>query len=118
MYGTIGDIVGDTKCEECFPSLQIIDLASNNFSGTLRPHRFKQLKSMMVEFNSFGKTLKTLDTGYADELFYQYFVEIMYKGADMPFGRLLSTVTAIDFSNNRLEGTICWGDSESSPSYT
>jgi Leucine-rich repeat (LRR) protein len=42
LYGTIGDIVGDTKFEECFPSLQIIDLASNNFSGNLRPQWFKR----------------------------------------------------------------------------
>ncbi|XP_072150579.1 receptor like protein 24 isoform X2 [Setaria viridis] len=108
MYGTIGDIVGDTKCEECFPSLQIIDLASNNFSGTLRPQWFKQLKSMMAEFNSSGKTLETLSTiSVSDrEHSYQYSVEIMYKGADMPFGRMLTTVTAIDFSKNSLEGTI------------
>ncbi|XP_034600358.1 receptor like protein 24 isoform X2 [Setaria viridis] len=108
MYGTIGDIVGDTKCEECFPSLQIIDLASNNFSGTLRPQWFKQLKSMMAEFNSSGKTLETLNTINVNDVehSYQYSVEIMYKGADMLFGRMLTTVTAIDFSKNSLEGTI------------
>uniref|UniRef100_K3YN83 Leucine-rich repeat-containing N-terminal plant-type domain-containing protein n=1 Tax=Setaria italica TaxID=4555 RepID=K3YN83_SETIT len=108
MYGTIGDIVGDTKREECFPSLQIIDLASNNFSGTLRPQWFKQLKSMMAEFNSSGKTLEILNTINVNdrEHSYQYSVEIMYKGADMPFGRMLTTVTAIDFSKNSLEGTI------------
>ncbi|RCV30162.1 hypothetical protein SETIT_6G071700v2 [Setaria italica] len=104
MYGTIGDIVGDTKCEECFPSLQIIDLASNNFSGTLRPQWFKQLKSMMAEFNSSGKTLETLNTLHGEERFYQYSIEIMYKGEDMRFG--MTTVTAIDFSKNSLEGTI------------
>ncbi|KAJ1267162.1 hypothetical protein BS78_07G035600 [Paspalum vaginatum] len=104
LYGTIG--VGDTKSEYWFPSLQIIDLASNNFSGDLRPQWFKRLKSMMAAFNSSGEALTPLNTGYADELFYQYSIEIMYKGTDMPFGRMLTTVTAMDFSNNRLEGTI------------
>jgi Leucine-rich repeat (LRR) protein len=106
LYGTIGDIVGDTKCEECFPRLQIIDLASNNFSGNLRLQWFMQLKSMMAEFNSSGETLSTLNTSYAAELFYHYSIDISYKGEDMPFPRMLTTVTAIDFSNNRLEGTI------------
>jgi len=30
----------------------------------------------------------------------------MYKGIDTPFERMLTTVKAIDFSNNRLENTI------------
>lgn len=106
LYGTISDIVGDTKSGECFPSLQIIDLASNNLSSNLRPQWIKQLKSMMAVFNSSGKTLSTLSTGYAAELFYQYSIEISYKGGDMQFPRMLTTVTAIDLSNNRLEGTI------------
>ena len=41
LYGTISDNVGDTKSGESFPSLQIIDLASNNFSGKLRPQWIK-----------------------------------------------------------------------------
>ncbi|WVZ95194.1 hypothetical protein U9M48_040990 [Paspalum notatum var. saurae] len=104
LYGTIG--VGDTKSEECFPSLQVIDLASNNFSGNLRLPWLKRLKSMMAAFNSSGKTLSPLNTTYAEQLYYQYSIDIMYKGTDMQFGRMLTTVTAMDFSNNRLEGTI------------
>lgn len=106
LYGPIGDIIGDNRSEKCFPSLQIIDLASNRFSGNLRTQWIKRLTSMMAEFNSSGRTLSTLNTAYPAEFFYQYSIEIIYKGADMPFERMLTTVTAIDFSNNRLEGTI------------
>ncbi|KAL6596911.1 hypothetical protein ACP70R_047045 [Stipagrostis hirtigluma subsp. patula] len=106
LYGTIGDIVGDTTSDKSFPSLQIIDLASNNFSGNLRTQWIKRLKSMMAEFNSSGKTLSTLETANPAEFFYQYSIEITYKGSDMPFEKMLTTVTAIDFSNNTLEGTI------------
>ena len=60
----------------------------------------------MAEFNSPGKTLSTPHTGYPSEFFYQYYIEIMYKGIDTPFERMLTTVKAIDFSNNRLESTI------------
>jgi hypothetical protein len=52
LFGTIGDIVGDAKYEKCFPSLRIIDLSSNNFSGILRPQWFKRLKSIMTKFNT------------------------------------------------------------------
>ncbi|KAL6658852.1 hypothetical protein ACP70R_002892 [Stipagrostis hirtigluma subsp. patula] len=101
FYGAIGDIVGDTKSKECFPSLQIIDLASNNFSGNLRPEWFKQLKSMMAKLNSTGHPL--YDNG---SLLSPDSTEITYKGFDRSFKMVLNTLTAIDFSNNKLEGTI------------
>ncbi|KAL6857261.1 hypothetical protein ACP4OV_018643 [Aristida adscensionis] len=105
FYGTIGDIVGAAKSEDCFPSLQIIDLASNNFSGKLRPEWFKWLKSMMAKFSG---TENTLGPGNmkSDSQLYQYSTEITYKGSDMKFEKILTTLTAIDLSNNRLEGTI------------
>ncbi|CAO2189888.1 unnamed protein product [Urochloa humidicola] len=102
LYGTIGEIVGETKYEECFPSLQIIDLASNNFSGKLNPKWFKLLKSMMAEFNSSGKII----TAQNISGFYQDFTVITYKGTYVSFDRILTTLTAIDFSNNQLEGKI------------
>ncbi|TVU43436.1 hypothetical protein EJB05_09909, partial [Eragrostis curvula] len=108
LHGSIGDIVRDTKSKESFPSLQIIDLSSNNFSGNLRPQWFEQLKSMMTNFNSGGQIIAvnisamppSSASGYRDS------TEIMYKGSDMIFERISTTLTAIDFSNNRLEGTI------------
>lgn len=38
--------------------------------------------------------------------FYQDSTEISYKGHFVTFERILTTLTVIDFSNNRLEGTI------------
>ncbi|KXG24369.1 hypothetical protein SORBI_3007G032600 [Sorghum bicolor] len=95
FYGTIG----------VFPSLQIIDLASNNFSGVLRPQWLKQFKSMMAESNSSGETIDFQSINPYEPL-YQYSVGFMYKGIFMTFERMLTTVTVIDFSNNRLEGNI------------
>jgi len=105
FYGTIDDIVGVTKSVECFPSLRIIDLASNNFSGTLRPEYFKRLKSMMTKFNTTGQSI-SVDQFSNFVGFYQDSIEITYKGSYMTLGKILTTFTAIDFSNNRLEGTI------------
>ncbi|CAO2186855.1 unnamed protein product [Urochloa humidicola] len=105
FYGTIVDIVGNTKSEECFPSLRIIDLASNNFSGYLRPEWFKQLKSMKTKFNTTGQSISVDE--FSDFIgFYQDPIEITYKGSQMTLAKILTTFTAIDFSNNRLEGTI------------
>uniref|UniRef100_A0A804RKC2 non-specific serine/threonine protein kinase n=1 Tax=Zea mays TaxID=4577 RepID=A0A804RKC2_MAIZE len=108
LYGTIGDdnIVRDTKSvEEIFPSLQIIDLSSNNFSRVLKLQWLKQLKSMMSKYNSSGETIDFESTESGGP-FYQYSIELTYKGILMTFERMLTTVTLIDFSNNRLEGTI------------
>jgi Leucine-rich repeat (LRR) protein len=105
FYGTIGD--GDTKsASEFFPSLQIIDLSSNNLSGVLRAQWLMQLNSMMAEYNSSGETIDFDSNNYSYEPFYRYSIEFTYKGYFMTFERMLTTVTLIDFSNNRLEGTI------------
>ncbi|TVU43439.1 hypothetical protein EJB05_09912, partial [Eragrostis curvula] len=106
LHGSIGNIVGDTKSKESFPSLQIIDLSSNNFSGNLRPQWFEQFKSMMTNFNSGSRIIGITKAQNITSSGYQDSTEIMYKGSDMIFERILTTLTLIDFSNNRLEGTI------------
>ncbi|TVU43448.1 hypothetical protein EJB05_09921, partial [Eragrostis curvula] len=105
FYGSIGDIVGDHKFKEYFPSLQIIDLASNNFSGNLSTEWFEQFKSMMANSTGTGRIIATSNFSFLSG-FYQDSTEITYKGSDMIFERILTTLTAIDFSNNRLEGSI------------
>ncbi|KAK3122670.1 hypothetical protein QOZ80_8AG0616610 [Eleusine coracana subsp. coracana] len=103
FYGTIDDTDGDTKPKEYFPSLQIMDLASNNFSGSLRSQWFERLKMMTSKLNSSGEIL--FHRNFTDQ-FYRDSIEISYKGSDMVFERILTTLTAIDFSSNRLEGVI------------
>ncbi|KAM3346251.1 hypothetical protein ACQJBY_020680 [Aegilops geniculata] len=60
---------------------------------------------MMMRFNSAGDIVgaKNLPSVQA---FYQDTVVITYKGSYVTFTRILTTLTAIDLSNNRLEGTI------------
>ncbi|XBI61470.1 hypothetical protein VPH35_042257 [Triticum aestivum] len=48
FYGYINYSAGNHQSKDYFSSLQIIDLASNNFSGTLNTEWFGQLKSMMA----------------------------------------------------------------------
>ncbi|VAH56040.1 unnamed protein product [Triticum turgidum subsp. durum] len=106
FYGSIGDLVRDQQSKEYFSSLQIIDLASNNFSGNLSSEWFGRLKSLMANLNSSGETIVGQNISAAPRGFYQDSIEITYKGSVVTFERILTTFTAIDFSNNRLEGTI------------
>ncbi|KAM0906447.1 hypothetical protein ACQ4PT_016757 [Festuca glaucescens] len=103
--GSIDDVDGNHQTREHFSSLQIVDLASNNFSGSLSSEWFGRLKSMMEKFNSTGETLYPQKSSYYAE-FYKGSIEMAYKGSFVTFQRILTTLTSIDFSSNRLEGTI------------
>lgn len=105
FYGSVDDVIGNHRHRGHFSSLQIVDLALNNFSGNLNSEWVGQLKSMMAKFNSSGDIVRATNlSGMAE--FYQDSTEITYKGSYMTFGRILTTLTAIDISNNRFEGTI------------
>ncbi|XP_066317741.1 receptor like protein 22-like isoform X2 [Miscanthus floridulus] len=101
FHGSIGHLE-DEKYREHFSSLQIIDLASNNFSGKLHPQWFENLKSMRQDNNS-GDII--YHPNISSEL-YQDSITISYKGFTMTFERILTTLTAIDISDNALEGNI------------
>ncbi|KAM3354982.1 hypothetical protein ACQJBY_025626 [Aegilops geniculata] len=90
------------KSREYFSKLQIIDIASNNFSGNLDPQWFERFASMMAKFNDTGNILSH-QTDYRD---YHDTVAITYKGQYVTFVEVLTTLTSIDFSNNALEGDI------------
>lgn len=106
FYGSICDLVCYNKSDESFSSLQIIDLASNKFSGNLTSQWFEKLESMMGMSGSTGEILVSAQRPDYPGGFYQDSVEIVYKGSEVSFEKILTTLTAIDFSSNRLEGTI------------
>ncbi|KAF7033561.1 hypothetical protein CFC21_044645 [Triticum aestivum] len=102
FYGSLTYPTRDRKSREYFPKLQIIDIASNNFSGNLDPQWFERFASMMAKFNDTGHILRHR-TYYRD---YHNTVAITYKGQYATFEEVFTTLTAIDFSNNALEGDI------------
>ncbi|KAI5004341.1 hypothetical protein ZWY2020_031584 [Hordeum vulgare] len=105
FYGSIDNVIWNHQSGGYFSSLQILDLALNNFSGKMNSEWFGQLKSMMANFNGSGDIVRATNLhGMAE--YYQDSTEISYKGSDVTFGRILTTLTAIDLSNNRLEGNI------------
>ncbi|CAL4905358.1 unnamed protein product [Urochloa decumbens] len=102
FHGSIG-YLKDEKSRQHFSSLQIIDLASNKFSGNLHPQWFQNLKAMK-KCNNKGQIIGHQNLTTIG--FYQDSVTISYKGSAMTFERILTTLTAIDISDNALEGTI------------
>uniref|UniRef100_A0A8R7U192 Receptor-like protein 12 n=1 Tax=Triticum urartu TaxID=4572 RepID=A0A8R7U192_TRIUA len=104
FYGSLSYPPTNTKFQEYFSKLQIIDLASNNLSGNLDPRWFERLTSMMAKFDGTGNSLGH-GTLYTAE-YYHDTVAITYKGQYMTFEKVLTALTAIDFSNNALDGDI------------
>ncbi|XP_066320071.1 receptor like protein 22-like [Miscanthus floridulus] len=101
FHGSIGHLEDEKYRGRHFSSLQIIDLASNNFSGKLHPQWFENLKSMK-QYDNRGQII---DHPNIPGL-YQDSITISCKGLTMTFKRILTTLTAIDISDNALEGNI------------
>ncbi|XP_052140819.1 receptor-like protein 33 [Oryza glaberrima] len=102
LYGSIGYTFED-KSGDHFSNLQIIDLASNNFTGNLHPQWLQKFISMK-KYNNTGEIISHRQgISYG---FYQDTVTISCKGSSMTFERILTTLTAIDLSDNALEGSI------------
>ncbi|KAF0891663.1 hypothetical protein E2562_010882 [Oryza meyeriana var. granulata] len=105
FFGAVGGIPvenGDRNRTQ-FSSLQIIDLASNNFSGSLQLLWFDNLKSMMVTRE--GDVPQALENNLSGK-FYRDTVVVTYKGATTTFSRVLVAFTVIDFSDNAFTGDI------------
>ncbi|KAI3879982.1 hypothetical protein MKX03_020390 [Papaver bracteatum] len=92
-----------------FPMLQIIDVSSNNFTGTLSKDWFLSLKAMMVKEKEAQRNLENqileFNTGVGD-VYYQQIVTVASKGLDLELIKVGTIFTSIDFSNNKLEGGI------------
>ncbi|XP_059648869.1 receptor-like protein 7 [Cornus florida] len=100
---------GDINCQgennQSWWNLQIMDLASNNFSGALSSGFFSNWKAMMIDndnaqpmFNNLGYPL---NGGY-----YSDRVNVIYKGIEVELVKVLTIFTSIDLSSNRFEGKI------------
>nr|CAH66877.1 OSIGBa0158F13.8 [Oryza sativa] len=105
FFGAVGGIPVDNgdRNRTQFSSLQIIDLASNNFSGSLQPQWFDSLKAMMVTRE--GDVRKALENNLSGK-FYRDTVVVTYKGAATTFIRVLIAFTMVDFSDNAFTGNI------------
>nr|XP_016494069.1 PREDICTED: receptor-like protein 12 [Nicotiana tabacum] len=85
-----------------WPALQIIDLASNNFSGILPRNIFMDLEAMKV--NSVEPHPRLYHLHFQSEsasiAYYQDSVILSLKGREVTIGKILIIFNSIDLSNN------------------
>ncbi|KAK2972087.1 hypothetical protein RJ640_010250 [Escallonia rubra] len=91
-----------------WPNLQIIDLASNYFTGDLPPNYFLNWRGMMVGEDEVPSKLNNLRFEFMrlSNLYYQDTVTVSNKGVEMELVKILTIFTSIDFSSNFFEGGI------------
>ncbi|KAK8987926.1 hypothetical protein V6N11_065531 [Hibiscus sabdariffa] len=97
FYGTITKF----DSENGFPSLRILDIASNKFSVDLPIEFLQSLKAMMQVTNDDKSKLK-----YIGEDYYQDSVTIVNKGIELFYEKVLTTLICLDISNNSFYGRI------------
>lgn len=98
---------GGITCHEAnqsWPNLQIIDIASNNFSEYLNSSCFSSWGRMTQESDVFDhisfKFLKLTN------LYYQDTVTVTIKGLELQLDKILTIFTSVDFSSNNFQGKI------------
>ncbi|CAN6934924.1 unnamed protein product [Brassica oleracea] len=97
-----------------FQSLKVIDVSHNEFTGTLPSHYFSNWREMTTSseeidqyyFASIGYTTpwNTYHTIYYESVYHS--MEMVNKGVEMNFERILKDFRAINFSGNRISGEI------------
>ncbi|CAL5388809.1 unnamed protein product [Camellia sinensis] len=91
-----------------WPKLQIIDLALNNFSGSLPNKCFLHWKAMMVDRGNGQSDMDHLRYEFLNlnHFYYQDRVTLTIKGQQLVLAKILTVLTSIDFSNNIFQGEI------------
>ncbi|KAL8106716.1 hypothetical protein AgCh_023465 [Apium graveolens] len=89
------------KVERPFPSLRIIDMSYNEFSGPLPAIYIRNFKAMMNgDVNKIERSYMGKDNYYSDS------TSLVVKGVEFELVRILTVFTTIDMSVNNFEGEI------------
>ncbi|KAL0333178.1 UNVERIFIED_CONTAM: Receptor-like protein 33 [Sesamum angustifolium] len=101
---------GDIRCpgvNQSWPNLQIIDIAFNNFSGSLYPRCISSWRGMSLD-NDAPLRRNHLSFKFLDlnNFYYQDTVTVTIKGLEMELVKILTVFTSIDFSCNNFVGDI------------
>ncbi|KAF3643986.1 hypothetical protein T459_23250 [Capsicum annuum] len=89
-------------------NLQIIDIASNDFTGVLNAECFSNWRGMMVEddYVETGRNHIQFQFLAQSNFYYQDTVTITIKGLELELVKILRVFTSIDFSSNRFQGVL------------
>lgn len=100
---------GDLHCKanDSWPNLQIIDIASNKFNGSLSAGCFLTWGGMMKDEHPQSQLNHLrLDVLALSHLYYQDTVTVTMKGQELELKKILTVFTSIDFSSNEFKGSI------------
>ncbi|KAM0948114.1 putative leucine-rich repeat-containing, plant-type, leucine-rich repeat domain superfamily [Dioscorea sansibarensis] len=89
-----------------FPKLQIFDISSNNFSGSLPQECIENLKAMVNDPEPSNLQFGVNYLHFGSSYFYEDSVTVTFKGLVLTFVKVLAILRSIDLSNNRLEGSL------------
>ncbi|KAJ6376199.1 hypothetical protein OIU77_001045 [Salix suchowensis] len=95
-----GFVNGPTTNDLAFSKLQIFDISDNNFSGSLPTEYFNSLEAMMA---SDHHMIYMRTTNYTD---YVYTIQMTWKGVEIEFEKIRSTIRVLDLSDNSFTGEI------------
>ncbi|KAM3737755.1 hypothetical protein ACB098_09G080200 [Castanea mollissima] len=102
---------GSINCEGSnvsWPIIQIVDLASNKFTGQLQRESFSTWKAMLGDEDEVQPVLKHIqfEVLMFSQLYYQDAITVTSKGLYIELVKILTIFTSIDVSCNNLEGPI------------
>ncbi|XP_042479870.1 receptor like protein 27-like [Macadamia integrifolia] len=100
-----GPIAQLSQADSPFPSLHVIDLSFNGFTGNLPLQYILHWKAMMTAENNSDLNYISFHEKFSDN-YYQDTVAIVYKGLYLEMTRILTTLVTIDLSNNNFKGKI------------
>ena len=95
------------KTKYGFPSLNVFDISSNNFSGPIPEHYIQSFESMknVVHHDAVGIPQPYIAIRLNIELVYSL-MTLTTKGICMPFKKIPINFVSIDLSGNKFEGEI------------
>ncbi|OQU87748.1 hypothetical protein SORBI_3003G334400, partial [Sorghum bicolor] len=88
-----------------FPALQVFDISSNSFNGSLPAQCLERLKAM-INSSQVESQAQPIGYQYSTDAYYENSVTVTFKGLDVTLVRILSTFKSIDVSKNSFDGII------------
>ncbi|CAL5001872.1 unnamed protein product [Urochloa decumbens] len=112
FHGHIDHYAMNEEMHPFFPALQVLDLSSNVFNGSIPARLLKKLKAMMVVSSGapsmYVGIIGTPLPGSppSNQPYYKTSVTVTLKGQETTLVKILSVFMSLDLSNNNFDGNI------------